>query len=250
MKTAAVILLFAVFYGLPIQSQTPKTGKAIASGICGVSSHSGNNDTVNINIKNCGIGAEQGRKIIELLQRALADTQTRDTKLNQLIELASKPTVTVEGPIIQSGGNCTQNIVGGSGNTNQCTPEMLKISEAAKAKIASDLADVVPRLSGSVSIHYDFTADGGTELAQQIQEALAETNVQVTSERVLTLVMNGPSYPGLSLGNVTESNKPIADALDRALRDNGIIAEPLKRLDADPSRANGDDSLWVIIRKP
>ena len=182
MKAITLIFLLFALCGLNIQGQTPKTGRATASGSCGVSSHSGNNDTISINIKNCGVGAEQGRKIIELLQKTLADSQTRDTKLDELVELASKPTVTVGGSIIQTGGNCTQNVVGGNGNTNQCAPEMPRISNVVKTKITGALAATVPRLSGSISLHYDFTAEGATDLAQQIQQAFAETNVQLMPE--------------------------------------------------------------------
>jgi len=92
MKAAIVILLIAAFYGLPAQSQTTKTGKATATGACAIS-HSGNNDTININIKNCGIGPEQGKKIIELLDKLKDDRSSEkfSEKLDQLIELASKP---------------------------------------------------------------------------------------------------------------------------------------------------------------
>jgi hypothetical protein len=73
MKAAIAILLIVVFYGLLTQSQTPTTGKAIASGNCGVTSHSGNNDVFNISINNCGIGEEQGKKIISLLKEFAHD---------------------------------------------------------------------------------------------------------------------------------------------------------------------------------
>ncbi|MGF7178743.1 hypothetical protein [Tunturiibacter psychrotolerans] len=90
MKAAIVILLIVAFYGLPTQSQTTTTGRATSSGTCGVTSHSGNNDTINVFIKNCGVGKEQGDKIIALLQEVLAghDLDTVNSKLDQLLKIA------------------------------------------------------------------------------------------------------------------------------------------------------------------
>jgi hypothetical protein len=89
MKSEVAILLFAVFHGLPAQSQTTTNGKATASGTCAVS-HSGNDDT--IIIKNCGIGIEQGNKIIEILKAVLAnqDLTTVNAKLDELLKVASR----------------------------------------------------------------------------------------------------------------------------------------------------------------
>jgi len=160
--------------------------------------------------------------------------------------------VTIGGNVTQGGdGGCQQNIIGGNGNTNQCAPEMPKISAANETKLTNDLGKIKPKLQGAVSVYYDFTADGGTELAQQIQGAFAGTDVQAVLETpVLNFIVNGPSYPGLSLANVNEENKPIADALDKLLKKNKIISVPLKRISQDSVRARGDNSLFVIIRKP
>jgi hypothetical protein len=81
------------------------TGKATASGTCAVS-HSGNNDT--IIIRNCGIGKDQGGKIIQLLNAVLAkkDIAEINAKLDELIVIAAKPV----GQILNCvGSNCLQN---------------------------------------------------------------------------------------------------------------------------------------------
>lgn len=88
MKPALVFLILAVFNGLPVRSQTTTNGKAQATGTCSVA-HSGNNDT--FYITNCGIGAEQGEKIVELLNKVLAgqDTASIDAKLDRLLQLVN-----------------------------------------------------------------------------------------------------------------------------------------------------------------
>ena len=99
MKAIIVILLLAGFQGLPAQGQTTTNGKATASGACGVSSHSGNNDTISIYVKNCGIGKEQGAKIIELLNKVLAnnkDLAAMNAKLDELLVVASKLRIALE----------------------------------------------------------------------------------------------------------------------------------------------------------
>ena len=61
-----------------------ETGKATASGGCGVA-HNGDGDTMII--KNCGIAAEQGDKIIALLKAVLAGQNLSDVnaKLDELL---------------------------------------------------------------------------------------------------------------------------------------------------------------------
>jgi len=84
-----ILLLFLVFT-IPASCQTVKNGTAKASGACSVA-HSGNYDT--ITIQHCGIGEKQGNQIIDLLNK-LKDDRSSDKfseKLDQLIELASKP---------------------------------------------------------------------------------------------------------------------------------------------------------------
>lgn len=74
----------------PGVGQAPKQGAASAKGTCGVA-HSGNGDT--IIIKNCGIGAEQGEKIIVLLNKVLAsgDQHAVTLQLDHLLSTLSQP---------------------------------------------------------------------------------------------------------------------------------------------------------------
>ena len=91
MKTIAVAIISAVL-AFSAHGQTTTNGKATASGGCSVA-HSGNDDT--IIIKNCGIGAEQGQKIIDLIKEVLAnqDLATINNKLDELLRLASTPPI-------------------------------------------------------------------------------------------------------------------------------------------------------------
>jgi hypothetical protein len=66
-------------------SQSTSTGPATASGACAVA-HSGNRDTV---IIKCGIGAEQGKQLIEILNKILANQQklSPDVVMQKLDEI-------------------------------------------------------------------------------------------------------------------------------------------------------------------
>jgi hypothetical protein len=96
MKAAKAILLtmmVVVFQGSVALSQTGPTEKAAASGTCSTAPARDNN-TYNINCN--GIGADQGKKIVELLNRVLAnqDLTTVNTKLDELLVVASQPAQT------------------------------------------------------------------------------------------------------------------------------------------------------------
>jgi hypothetical protein len=94
MKTVVWVLFSISAYGWVGQSRKADTGKATASGECSVAP-SGDGDT--IIIKNCGIGAEQGDKIIALLKAVLAGQNLNDinTKLDELLRLASPTPIKV-----------------------------------------------------------------------------------------------------------------------------------------------------------
>ena len=65
---------------------TNKNSKAASNGACSVA-HSGNNDT--IIIKNCGIGEQQGQKIIDLLKQVLLD-KDQGKKLDEVLEFLKR----------------------------------------------------------------------------------------------------------------------------------------------------------------
>jgi hypothetical protein len=80
------ILSVCLLMPLYCRGQSTKTGTASASGNCAVA-HSGNNDT--ITIKNCGIGVEQGDKIVFLLNEVLSrgDLTSINKKLDELLSI-------------------------------------------------------------------------------------------------------------------------------------------------------------------
>lgn len=75
-----------IFVGGITAAQASQNGRATATGTCSVA-HSGNYDT--IKIKNCGIGEEQGEKIISLLKEVLSEgnQQEINSKLDQILKL-------------------------------------------------------------------------------------------------------------------------------------------------------------------
>src|ERR1035437_5717331 len=93
-----------------------QTGSAVAIGRCNLANSGNNNSHVVIN---CGIGREQGKKIIELLNRALAskDLAQINAKLDELLQVAERPTPE---QICISGNCATTN--NGSQSINYSTP--------------------------------------------------------------------------------------------------------------------------------
>jgi hypothetical protein len=103
MKAAIVILLPFVLYGSAF-GQTTATGRANTSGTCSPATTGNSNKFV----INCGIGKEEGEKIIHLLNAVLAKRNLAeiDAKLAELIEMAAKPAPQVLDCV---GSNCVQN---------------------------------------------------------------------------------------------------------------------------------------------
>ncbi len=148
MRVLVAIFLFG--FGLSACGQSTKTGAASASGDCAVS-HSGNYDT--ITIKNCGIGARQGDKIVDLLNKVLAHQE----RLDELLKIASqsRQTTIIQGSVDQSNsGGCNQQVVGGNGNVNNCepppphvtyteqeVPALVPVSESAKTLLVAITTD-------------------------------------------------------------------------------------------------------------
>jgi hypothetical protein len=93
MKDANAILLTLVLQGSVALSQTTPTEKAAANGTCSTAPV-GDNNTYNINCT--GVGVDQGKKIVEILNRALAnqDLATVNAKLDELLVVASQPAQT------------------------------------------------------------------------------------------------------------------------------------------------------------
>ena len=90
MKAANAILLTMVLQGSVALSQTTPSEKPAASGTCSTATV-GDNNAYKINCS--GIGVDQGKKIVELLNRVLAnqDATTVNAKLDELLVVASKP---------------------------------------------------------------------------------------------------------------------------------------------------------------
>ncbi len=88
MKPASVTVLIFALCGMPVSAQTT-TGNAATKGTCSPATTGSNNNFV----IQCGIGREQGKKIIEMLNAALVsrDDATINAKLDELLAAANNP---------------------------------------------------------------------------------------------------------------------------------------------------------------
>jgi hypothetical protein len=84
MKIFSLIVFFPGFLGAFAQGQP---GNATTKGSCSPATTGNNNNFV----IECGIGPEQGKKILDLLNAALRSNSDVDAKLDQLLALANKP---------------------------------------------------------------------------------------------------------------------------------------------------------------
>jgi len=93
MKASIAILLTMVLQGSVALTQTTPTEKTAAVATCS-NAPAGDNNTFNLNCN--GIAADQGKKILEILNRALAnqDPTTVNAKLDELLVVASQPAQT------------------------------------------------------------------------------------------------------------------------------------------------------------
>jgi len=93
MKAIIAILLTIVLQGPVALSQATPTGKAAASGTCSTAP-AGDDNTYNINCN--GIGADQGKKMVDLLNKVLVnqDATAVNAKLDELLVVASQPAQT------------------------------------------------------------------------------------------------------------------------------------------------------------
>jgi hypothetical protein len=92
MKAVNAILFTMVLQGSVALSQTTPKEKAPASGTCNTAP--GDNSTYNINCS--GVGVDQGKKIVEILNKVLAnqDLTAVNAKLDELSAVASQPVQT------------------------------------------------------------------------------------------------------------------------------------------------------------
>lgn len=115
-------------------AQGQGTSPAQASGTCTVAA-SGSGNT--ITITNCGLGDEQTKQIVTILNKILRNQVSPaavNEKLDEIIASmrkaqTSRPTITQ-----QNTGGCNQQVVGGSYNTNNCAapPEITASAQSLR----------------------------------------------------------------------------------------------------------------------
>jgi hypothetical protein len=139
MKTAFAALAIVLGSQGLVSAQT--TGSATANGQCSLANTGHNNTNITIN---CGIGREQGQKIIELLNEALKskDIATINAKLDSLLIAVSKP----DQNQTCIGSNCVQD--GTQNNYDNRTygvpkplPSVVGISQSPIAAVPRPAAD-------------------------------------------------------------------------------------------------------------
>lgn len=238
-ENVIVILLLAVFHGLPAQGQTTTNGKATASGVCGVSAHSGNNDIINIKINNCGIGKEQGTKIIDLLSKILANNKglaAMSAKLDELIAVASKPVQTQ----FCNGSNCVQGTNYAPMTYNQYGALKLEMTDAQRDSIT----DAMNKFPGvTVNVACENNTEDVPAFAEKLYQALHNAGMKINEPSCARMVGTfGPPHPGITW-TVTPDHYDAANALANVLVKIGLLPLP-----ANVERVPGTGLLTITVR--
>jgi hypothetical protein len=196
-------------------AQSP--GKPTAIGNCNIVI-SGNNNTVqtaNALTGRCGIGKEQGNKIIQLLNTVLAkkDVGEINAKLDQLIAMAAKPALIVN---CGNAGNCagTNN---GTQVYNQYGAPKLLMTDSQRTTI-SDAMKV--HTNPGVAVSCQISEDA-SPYATQLANALHDAGMNITEPTCAMMLGNGgnpiPSGVSFVVGkNRVQDAKTLAIAMQTA----------------------------------
>jgi len=162
-----------------------KNGNATATGNCNITI-SGNNNTVQtanaLNGK-CGIGKEQGEKIIQLLNTVLAkkDVAEINAKLNELIAIAAKPT-----PLVINCGNA-----GNCAGTNNGTQVVNQYGTPKLSMTDSQQTIIRDAMKGHASPEVDVLCDRSEEASQyaaQLANALHDAGMNISTPTCATML--------------------------------------------------------------
>jgi hypothetical protein len=224
-----LLLLLAV----STSAQTPKTGNATAAGTCNLANSGSNVTHIHID---CGIGQQQGKKIIELLNRALGnkDIAIINTKLDELIQVASRPATS--NTLNCTGSNCVQGNNYGSQVLNQFGAPKLIMTDAQRDAIRDELRPYAGR-------KFDFSSDGATPDSQKYADQLfkALTDAGLTPGMVMISMTVGRTFQGGVSIDSTKDQMDLANALANAMAHARLLSNPIPLL-------NLPDSAQGIIR--
>jgi hypothetical protein len=204
MKAAITVLLTMVLQGSVALSQTTPTEKATAGTACS-NAPAGDNNTYNINCN--GIGVDQGKKILEILNRVLAnqDLTSVNARLDELLVVASQPAQAQA----CAGSNC-------GSQTPQGPPNILGLT----------VTPLVPRpnigttgmIEGPLGVNpgvtVSFTVDGTFPTAMfsvVCDRACAATTASVegTSSSPRMMTTDKPNIPVVALGQTLLPNNKV-----------------------------------------
>jgi hypothetical protein len=177
MHTSSMLLPLVALLGMPFAfAQSPSSGKAVTRGACSPAVSGSKNSFV---IK-CGIDSTQGKKMLEILNKVLAnqiDPSTVMAKLDEISKAVSRPA--------QSqtciGGNCVQG--------DNFAPQVMNQYGAAKLTMTDVQRDAIrdamrPYSGITISVHcHDATTDSAA-YAEKLANAF----------RAAGIIVQGPIY--------------------------------------------------------
>ena len=213
MKVTLVLLL--AFAGTVAPGQTSSTTPSTTiKGTCNIGSV-GNNNRVVIH---CGVGQEQAKRLVEMLNKILAaqDQAAVMKKLDEILAAESSPTQAQT----CVGSNCFQGINSGTVQQNQYGPPKFLMSDAQESAI-KDAMKPFAGISVSVLCH-EGTQDS-IAFSQKLADALRAAGLIVEGP-VQGLFPHGPS----SISARISANRVSAlDSLASAMKSSGILSEPI-----------------------
>jgi hypothetical protein len=187
MRNTLKNLVFILASACVAIGQTQKTGTAVANGTCNLANTGNNNSNIRID---CGIGKEQGKKIIDLLNKVLAN-QDRNAKLDELLKVASQPVQIVNAPngIGTIGGTLVNPTV------NNFAPPSRHIPES----IRPDLIDCLSKHPGTVEIMAPVNDAESFALATEWLDVFDKAKWSIDPKMVRSYMSSGAVPTGTKL---------------------------------------------------
>lgn len=233
---------------LPIPALA-QPGSATANGMCSLANTGSSVSNVTIH---CGIGQEQGQKMLAVLNKILANQLDFAVVMGKLDEIEAAQKAATQSTNV----NCPNNAGNCAGVNNgqqviQYGPVPFSLSGEQVKTASAELAKKSPPHS-YVQIEWEWSAPDGKQAATQLHDVLLAAGVNVLPVGAgCGMCINypgAPSYSGISFATAGSPDlNNLADDIEAALKASGATSDPIRR---DDTVTTGNNSLVIYIRKP
>jgi hypothetical protein len=193
---AVVVFLLSITVATVLSQTPPASGTATAKGACDIASI-GNDNTIRIN---CGVGEEQGKKMIGILNKILANQLDPTVVMTKLDEILATRTAAQQSQVNSGGINIEQ---GTTGANSPIVNSPITVGDMPKRIAAEDMTRVVQYLSAARSkTTIDIQADqysGASQFPDDVYQAFKDAGWNMKEpgvNRYMGFSAPGPRFQG------------------------------------------------------